>query len=175
MDPGVASPAFFERLWAPVEFAQKCNFSSSGVRKRGWMARTEGFNLARNIPAASQELPRAPQSIPKASPERPQSVPRAPPERPRRATSGSHKKSLGTRVAGTSFFCTFCAHAKLAKSDAAKGGPGSYYSTTLANFLAAQKARPGTRAELKTKRHFGSGVFCDFCSVAFTEGAGGSQ
>ncbi len=124
MDPGVASPALFERLWAPVEFAQKCNFSSSGVRKRGWMARTEGFNFARNIPAASQELPRASQSIPKASPERPQSVPERPRSVPGERRLEVTKSHLARAWQAHLFFALFVRMQSWQKVTRPKGGLG---------------------------------------------------
>ena len=42
-------------------------------------------------------------------------------------------------------------------------------------FCGRPKGAPRRARRIKKKRHFGSGGFSDFCSVAFTEGAGGGQ
>ncbi len=114
----------------------------------GWRAPT-----ALILPETSPPHPKSSPELPNASPKRPQSVPRVFPERPRSAPGERRLEVTKSHLARVSrcliCFCTFFVHAKLPKSGATKGGPGSYSSTRLANILAAQKARPGARAELK--------------------------
>ena len=139
----------------------------------GWRAPT-----ALILPETSPPHPKSTPELPKASPKRPQSVPRVFPERPRSVpgerrleVTKSHLARVSRRIL---FFALFSFMQSCQKMTRSKG-PWILFFDDSGELFGLPKGAPTRVRGIKKKRNFGSGGFCDFCSVALTEEAGGSQ
>ena len=139
----------------------------------GWRAPT-----ALILPETSPPHPKSSPELPKASPKRPQSVPRVFPERPRSAPGERRlevTKSHLARVSRRLLFFALFRLCKVAKKWRDQRGAWILFFDEIGELFGRPKGAPRRARRIKKKRNFGSGGFCDFCSVALTEGAGGGQ